>query len=137
MMKARLRGLSILVAMCLPGVAHASDMRIQLTAFEPTTCEMHFQRAIDSGAPGVYSLGQVQQFCNTPYALTLIHAAAPAGAALQLGGRVVAATSTETIVENYAPPVNRDVQLLAYGVTQQQAMELGSSMTFLVTPRSF
>lgn len=133
----RFRMAAVLVAIGLPCAAHASDMRIHLTAFVPTTCEMHFRGNVDSGGPGAFSLGEVQQFCNTPYALTLFHADAPAGARLQLGNRVVSADGTRTVVERYAPPVNRDVQLLAYGVTQQQAMMLGSSMTLLVTPRSF
>jgi hypothetical protein len=125
------------VALCPPGVAHAGEMRVQLTAFVPTTCEMRFQRNVDEGEGGTYTLGDVQQFCNTPYALTLMHADEPAGTQLQLGNRVVSAAGTETIIEGYAPPVNREVQLLAYGVDTRQAVILGGSMMFLVTPRSF
>jgi hypothetical protein len=126
--------MATLLGVCVPTAAMAGEARIHLTAFVPTSCEMHFNPQVTPVAGATFSLGTVQQFCNVPYALTLMHAPGPVGSQLQLGGRSVMANTGTSMIETYARPVNGSAQLLAYGVDNQDAALLGSTMTFMVTP---
>jgi hypothetical protein len=114
--------------------ACASDAHIELTAYEPTSCSMTFSQDVVSLSTDTFSLGSIEQFCNTNYQLTLLHASMGSGAQFRFGDRVVNAGSTMTVLLPDGHPVIGSKLLLVSGVDRSNARTLGGSLVLQVTP---
>lgn len=126
--------LPLIAAVAISSNAHASETRIQLRAYVPTSCSMAFSQDVHRLDEDSFSLGSIDQFCNTNYQLTLYHAAAPAGSQFRFGDRTVNASGPSTLLVAAGEPVIASKPLIAEGLTHASAEALGSSMVLQVTP---
>jgi hypothetical protein len=126
--------LSLAGAIAIPSAAQASDARIVLRATVPTSCSMAFSQDVEQLGEDSFSLGHIEQFCNTNYRLTLHHAAAPVGSYLRFGDRTADAAQPTTMIVLAGGPVIASKRLIAEGLTEASADALGSSMVLQVTP---
>jgi hypothetical protein len=126
--------LPLIAAVAIPSGAHASEARIQLRAYVPTSCSMAFSQDVHRLDEDSFSLGSIDQFCNTNFQLTLYHDAAPAGSQFRFGDRTVNAAGPSTLLVPAGGPVIASKQLIAEGLTHASADALGSSMVLQVTP---
>jgi hypothetical protein len=136
MMMMKLRNLLPLtiVALSFATEAYASETQVELTAYVPTSCSMQFSQKVERLSSDSFSLGMVDQFCNTNYQLRLYHAEAPAGSQFRFGERTVDASSQSTLLESSGRPVIGSTQLIARGLDEASANTLGWNMVLEVTP---
>jgi hypothetical protein len=122
------------VASLAAAPAWASDARIELTAYVPTSCSMSFTQDVTRLSTDTVSLGTVEQFCNTNYELTLLHAPVGSGKQFQFGDRSVTAGSGMTVLQPNGRPVIGSRLLLVSGLDEAGAETLGQSLVLQVTP---
>lgn len=121
------------LALAFPTAASASDAQIQLRAYVPTSCTMSFSQQVQQLSDDSFSLGTIDQFCNTNYQLTLYYAAASVPR-FSFGGATVAAGSQSTVLQPMGRPVIATKQLVAMGTNEASARALGQGLVLQVTP---
>jgi hypothetical protein len=114
--------------------AWASDARIELTAHVPASCSMSFTQDVARLSDGTFTLGSVEQFCNTNYELTLLHAPVGSGKQFRFGDRSVNAGPGMTVLQPNGRPVIGSRLLLISGLDEAAAEALGHSLVLQVTP---
>lgn len=122
------------LAVAIPSAASAFDARVQLRAYVPTSCTMSFSEQVQQVSADSFSLGTIDQFCNTNYQLTLYHAAVGAGSEFRFGDRTVAANGQSTVLQPSGRPTIATKQLIARGLDAESAQALGHSLMLQVTP---
>lgn len=133
-MKYLARSTVVALALATATPACASDAHIVLTAYEPTSCRMTFSQDVARLSADTLSLGSIEQFCNTNYRLTLLHASIGSGTQFRFGDRVVSADSGTTVLLPDGHPVIGSKLLLVSGIDQAEAEVLGRSLVLQVTP---
>ena len=116
------------------GPAQAADHRIEISAYVPTRCSAELQPAVRHLGEGRYSLGQIRQFCNTGYQLTLFHGSPNAPLMLSYKGTTVQVGASSTLLEPAARPTNGTAEVILYGADEAQAQAFASMMAIGVTP---
>jgi hypothetical protein len=123
-----------LLAAVIATEAHASDARVELRAYVPTSCDMTFSARLEQLGDSSFSIGSISQFCNTNYQLTLHYAGAGAATQFRFGDSVVAAGPASTVLQSNGRPTIATKELVASGVDIAAASALGQSMMLQVTP---
>jgi hypothetical protein len=123
-----------LLTVAFAAEAHASEAQIQLRAYVPTSCDMSFSPHVERLTDSSFSIGSIQQFCNTNYQLTLYHAAVGSGSEFGFGDRIVAAGAGSTVLQSSGRPTIATKQLIARGLNAASADALSHSLMLQVTP---
>ena len=127
---------SALAAACLLGAASsaaAESYETQISAYVPIRCEARFDSSFEGG-DGTVMLGQVYEWCNTRFSLTLSHAPAPSGAAVICRGQTVTMMGRSTVLASTSGPyIGTDALMLA-GVTEDEASQVAGAMTLSIAP---
>ena len=119
--------------------AQAKDYQIRLSAFVPTSCSANIEGTVGQIDADTFSLGHINQFCNTRFQLSLNHGMVSRGSQFNFGGDIIPANGDgSTVLKALSAPVayGRD-ELLVSGFNADQASELGSTLTVTVSPIGF
>ena len=132
--------LKALATICICGSAlvvgsavSADEHSVQIGGRVAIACDAHMSGTVTPAGSG-YKLGDVSQFCNTDYQVTLTHASAPSGATFGFRNATATAGDKQTVVNTSLPPTNSTAPIYVFGVTQTQAEALAQSLTLSVTP---
>lgn len=129
--------LALVAGIAAAAPASATDVRFRVSANVASSCEMNFKADVHALSGSAFSLGTLDQFCNVPFQMRLMHSAAVDRVVLSYRGRNVPVNFSGAIVEPHGRPVNGSTLLTAHGITAAQADELASTAVLLVTPSSF
>jgi hypothetical protein len=118
--------------------AHAESYDIKLQAYVPTSCSADFAEDFSALTASSFTLGRINQFCNTRFNMTLGHGTvSPAGYAT-LGNSVVNLGSGQTDLKRLAAPIaNASEQLVIHGFDSTEADAFRSVMVVTVSPVAF
>jgi hypothetical protein len=136
---ARCSALATIAAAGLSAVpAYAESYQTRITAFVPTSCSAGLDGSFSQLSADSFSLGNVVQYCNTRFQLSLNHSALDTNAQLSFGGSSVSVGQDMTVMKALAnPTANSSDQMVLSGVDQAKAQEFGSSLTVTISPIAF
>ncbi|MEP7350738.1 MAG: hypothetical protein ABI668_12430 [Sphingorhabdus sp.] len=118
--------------------AYAENYQTRLTAFVPTSCSADIVGSFSQVGSDSYTLGSINQYCNTRFQLSLSHGAIAQTGQLSFGGALVTSGSDATILKSMANPVaNGSDELVIYGFNAAQADEFRTTLTVTVSPIAF
>ncbi len=118
--------------------ASADSYKTRLTAYVPTSCSADFDASFSQTGADVFTLGTINQFCNTRFQLSLNHGSIVNAGRVSFGGSMVSAGSGTTMLKTLANPVaNGSDALVIFGFDAEQADIFRSSLTVTVSPIAF
>lgn len=125
-----------LLAVASPVSAKSHD--IQIVAVVPTQCSADLVEGPAGNALGGYSLGQVRQFCNTRYRLSVRHDPLAPGSYFTLGAAAANSVAGEAVLKPSADPAAYVTEELAiHGVDDDEALRARSALVLTVAPIAF
>jgi hypothetical protein len=118
-----------------PAFAESNSYEVQIRAHVPIECEADLSGSVNAVMPGSFVLGNISQFCNTPFQMSLMHKSlASPTAQLQFRNMVVPVGMGSTLIQPSAPATDGSAQLVLHGVDMAQAESFAASMVLSVTP---
>ena len=133
-----LRASALLVCGLMAQAANAESYETRLTAFVPTSCSADLGGSFSQIGADAFTLGSVNQYCNTRFQLSLSHGAVADAGQLSFGGSLVSTGAGATILKPMADPAaNVSEELVIYGFNASEADEFRSALTVTVSPIAF
>ena len=131
--------LAVLAAMAGASTsAQAESYDIKVRAFVPTSCSADFVANFSQVGTDSFSLGTINQFCNTRFQLSLMHNAVTSTGSASLGGNLANLGTTETVLKAVANPIaNASELLVLHGVDSTTADQFQSIMVVSIAPIAF
>jgi hypothetical protein len=118
--------------------AQAETYETRLTAFVPTSCSADLSGSFGQIGENAFTLGSVNQYCNTRFQLSLSHGAVAQAGQLSFGGSRVSTGAGATVLKPMADPAaNISEELVIYGFNAAEADEFRSALTVTVSPIAF
>ena len=114
--------------------ALADEHTVQIGGRVPITCTADLTGTITAMGPASYSLGNVSQFCNTAFSMTVSHPTVTSGASFQFRSISAAAGTSSTLISASLPPTNGSAPLYMTGVSETEANALSGNLMLSVVP---
>lgn len=114
--------------------AVASDHVVQIRAHVPIRCEADLTGGMAELAPGSYRLGNIRQFCNAPFSMSVLHSAIAPSATFEFKGHVAAAGGTQTLLNASSRAANDSAPIYVHGVDETEAANLSNALVLALTP---
>ena len=122
------------VAVLLANTAHAEEHVVQIRAYVPIECEADLIGNLTPLSAGSFRLGNIQQFCNTPFRMSVLHSSLASGAMFQFKGNFAVAGGTETLLNSSSSAANETAPIYLHGVDEEQATNASNTLVLALTP---
>jgi hypothetical protein len=117
-----------------PAAAESNSYDVMLRAYVPIECEADIDGSVSALSNQSFSLGNVRQYCNAPFQMSIMHQALNTTAQLQFKSNLVAVGSASTLVQSSTSATDSNAPLVLHGVNMAEAENFAASMTLAVTP---
>jgi hypothetical protein len=117
-----------------PASAESNSYDVMLRAYVPIECEADIFGPVSAISPQSFSLGNVRQYCNAPFQMSISHLALNTTAQLQFKSNLVHVGGASTLIQSSTAAANSSAPLVLHGVNMNEAENFAASMVLSVTP---
>ncbi len=127
-------GIAMSLLSASPAAAESTAYDIQTRAYVPIECEADIAGPVRALSNGSFLIGDIRQFCNAPFQMSVLHPALAASAQLQFKNNLVPLGMGSTLIQASSAAANGSAPLILHGVARADADVFSTSLMLSVTP---
>ncbi len=117
-----------------PAYAETAAYDVQTRAYVPIECDADIDGSVSALSNGSFLIGNIRQFCNAPFQMSVTHPALADTAQLQFKNVRVPMGMRSTLIQASSAAANGSAPLIIHGVARADADLLSALLILSVTP---